>query len=49
MQHAAHEHCIVMCGLSGPTIFSTLSDKWHDLKKAIGHKMGVLIFFSAFV
>jgi len=25
------QHYIVVCGLSGSTIFSTLSHKWHDL------------------
>jgi hypothetical protein len=36
---------IVICGLSGPTMFFHISHKWHDFrKKVIEHKMCVLIF-----
>jgi len=36
---------IVICDLSGCTIFFTLSHKWQDLKKIyIEHKMCILIF-----
>jgi len=42
---------IVMCGLSGCTVFSTLSLKRHDFrkKKIIEPKMCVLILSTTFV
>jgi len=40
IQHAMRMRHIVICGLSGPTIFSTLSLKQHNFqKKIIKHKM----------
>jgi hypothetical protein len=42
-------YCVVICDLSGSTVFSTLSHKWHDLfKNGAECKMCILIF-SAFV
>jgi len=44
--------CIIDLGLSGCTIFSTVSHKWHDFrrkKNVIEHKMRVLIFSTIFI
>ena len=50
IQHAKRMHHIVICGLSGPTIFSALSHKRDDLRKKVTeHKMCVLIFSTTFV
>jgi len=41
---------IYICGLSGFTVFSTLSHKRHDFRKKVTEpKMFVLIFPTAFV
>ena len=49
-QHAIRMRHIVICGLSGSTIFYTLSHKRHDFqKKVTEHKMCVLIFCTTFV
>jgi len=42
---------VVICGLSGCTVFSTLSRKWHDFreKKALLNIKDVLIFTTIFV
>ena len=37
---------IVMCGLSGSTIFSTLYSKWHDLRKTVIENKTLLLIFS---
>ena len=37
--------CIVICGLSGCTIF--MSHKWYDIQKATEHKMCVLVFYTS--
>jgi hypothetical protein len=41
IQHAMRKRHIAICGLTGCTIFCTLSDKQHDFrgKKIIEHKM----------
>jgi len=33
IQHAMRIRCIIICGLSGCTIFSTLSHKRHDFRE----------------
>jgi hypothetical protein len=44
----AHRAYIVICGLSGFTIYLTLSHKWFGFwEKVIEHKMCVLIFCAA--
>jgi hypothetical protein len=53
IQNATRMRHIVICGLSGSTIFfPTLSHKQHEilrLKIVTGHKMCVLIFTTTFV
>jgi hypothetical protein len=45
IQHAMRMHNIVICGLPGSTIFFHIFSQ----KKAIEHKMCVLVFSAAFV
>jgi len=51
IQHAMHMRHIVICGLSGSTIFLKLSKTTglSTKKKVIEHKMCVLIFSTTFV
>ena len=50
IQHAMRLCHIVICGLSGSTIFSTLSHKRSDLRaKVTEHKMCVVIFSTTSV
>jgi hypothetical protein len=48
IQHEMRMRHVVVSGLSGSTIFSTLSHKWQDLKKVIEHKICVLTFSTTF-
>jgi hypothetical protein len=51
IQYAMRMCHIVICGLTGSTIFCNLSHKKHDYreKKVIEHKMRVLIFSTTFI
>ena len=50
IQHAMRMRHIVICGLSGCTVFSVLSHTRHDFQRKIPeHKMCVLIFSTTFV
>jgi len=52
IQHAMSMRRTVVCGLSGCTVFSTLSHKQHDLgggEEVTEHKMWVSIFSMNFV
>jgi len=51
IQHAMHIRYIVICGLPGSTVFTTLFHKRHDFRKrkVIENKMCVLIFSTSFV
>ena len=51
IQHAMRMRHMVICGLSGTTIFfSTLSHKRHDFrKKGTEHNMCVLSFYTTFI
>jgi len=50
IQHATRMRHIVICGLSGFTLFSTLSHKQHDCRKNVTkQKMFVSIFSTIFV
>ena len=53
IQHAKRVRYIVMSFVASlaPPYFSTLFHKRHDFrkKKVTGHKMSVLVFFTAFV
>ena len=49
IQHKTRRH-VVICGLSGSTIFLTLSHKRHDFRNKVAeHKMCVLIFCTTFI
>jgi hypothetical protein len=49
IQHAMRKRHIAICGLSGCTIFCTLSHKQHDFgKKVIEHKIYFVFFLEDF-
>jgi len=47
IQHAKCMRHIVICGLSGSTVFSQLSHKWHDFRKKCYKSNMCILAFSA--